>query len=165
MSIERLNSPALFGLAMLSIVLLSCSSTSGVDEIAEEDGISPSGVVDLEVVAFTDESVTLTWTAPGDDSTSGTAAAYDVPDALLAMLNLAAAGAFVTITIVVALAAFLYRRAAPAEEYLLLSTLLLVVTLGFGTITHYWFVALPFAAILCARLFSGDQKVIMSPGE
>jgi hypothetical protein len=93
------------------------------------------------------------------------AAAYDVPDALLAMLNLATAGAFVTVTVVIALAAFLYRRAAPAEEYLLLSTLLLLMTLGLGAFTHYWFVALPFAAVLCARLFSDDQKVIMSTGE
>lgn len=88
-------------------------------------------------------------------------ASYDVPDALMAMLNLAAAGAFTTIMAVVAIAAFLSKKANPLEEFLLLSLLLLFATLFFRELNHYWFIGLPFAAILCARLFSDDQKVIM----
>lgn len=60
------------------LAVVSCSSSTGVDDVAEDDGISPSGIVDLTVIGFTNSSVALTWTAPGDDSTSGTAAAYDV---------------------------------------------------------------------------------------
>lgn len=67
-----------FTILVLCLVALSCSSSTSVDDVAEEDGISPSGVSDLAVVAFTDESITLVWTAPGDDSTSGTATAYDI---------------------------------------------------------------------------------------
>ena len=89
------------------------------------------------------------------------ATAYDVPDALMAMLNLAAAGTFTTITAVVAIASFLSRKTKPLEEFLLLSLLLLFTALLFRELTHYWFIGLPFAAILCARLFSDDQKVIM----
>ncbi|OPY29142.1 MAG: hypothetical protein A4E28_01052 [Methanocella sp. PtaU1.Bin125] len=86
---------------------------------------------------------------------------YDVPDALMAMLNLAAAGAFTTIVALVALAAFLAKKAEPVEEFLLVSLLLLLATLLFQELHHYWFIGLPFAAILCARLFSDDHKVIM----
>jgi hypothetical protein len=89
------------------------------------------------------------------------ATSYDVPDTLMAMLNLAAAGAFTTITAVVALACFLSKKGKPLEEFLLLSLMLLISTLLFRELTHYWFVGLPFAVILCARLFSGDQKVII----
>jgi hypothetical protein len=88
-------------------------------------------------------------------------ASYDVPDALMAMLNLAAAGAFTTIMAVVALAAFLSKKAKPLEEFMLLSLLLLFATLFFRELNHYWFIGLPLAAILCARLFSDDRKVIM----
>ncbi len=89
------------------------------------------------------------------------ATAYDVPDALMAMLNLAAAGAFTTITAVVAIASFLSKKAKPLEEFLLLSLLLLFTALLFRELTHYWFIGLPFAVILCARLFSDDRKVII----
>ena len=79
MSSPGFHVSALLAAFVLSIVILSCSSSTGVDDdVADEDGISPSGIVDLSVVAFTNESVTISWTAPGDDSTDGTATAYDV---------------------------------------------------------------------------------------
>jgi len=50
--------------------------------------VIPSGTVtDLRTLAVTDSSATLTWTATGDDDTTGTAAIYDLrystrPDSL-----------------------------------------------------------------------------------
>jgi Leucine-rich repeat (LRR) protein len=62
---------------VLAALILSCSqSGTGPDVIDDEDGIAPSTVLDLSISGFTDHTVTLTWTAPGDDSTAGTAAAY-----------------------------------------------------------------------------------------
>ncbi|MBU0984263.1 MAG: leucine-rich repeat domain-containing protein, partial [candidate division Zixibacteria bacterium] len=57
---------------------MSCSKSSVGDDVAEDDGIAPSPILDMLVAAFSDTSVTLTWTASGDDSTSGTAASYDL---------------------------------------------------------------------------------------
>jgi len=58
------------------LTAFSCSKKStGTDE---DDGTSPSRITDLKVASFTHNSVTLSWTAPGDDSTSGTAARYDI---------------------------------------------------------------------------------------
>ena len=39
---------------------------------------APSLVADLQVTDFTSTTVTMGWTAPGDDSTVGTAAQYDI---------------------------------------------------------------------------------------
>ena len=39
----------------------------------------PAGITDLKVFNVTDVEVTLTWTAPGDDGNSGTAARYEFP--------------------------------------------------------------------------------------
>ena len=44
----------------------------------EEDGVAPSAVTDLAAGNPTFNSVTLTWTATGDDGTNGTANSYDV---------------------------------------------------------------------------------------
>ena len=60
-------------------MFVACSKNStGDDDVVQEDGIAPSAILDLAVVSFTDTSVTLSWTAPGDDSTSGTATRYDL---------------------------------------------------------------------------------------
>jgi phosphodiesterase/alkaline phosphatase D-like protein len=40
--------------------------------------IPPSDITNLATSNPTDNSITLTWTAPGDDSTSGTASQYDI---------------------------------------------------------------------------------------
>ncbi|MBI2930059.1 MAG: fibronectin type III domain-containing protein, partial [Planctomycetes bacterium] len=42
------------------------------------DGTAPAAVTNLAVTGVTSRSVTLTWTAPGDDGLAGTAAVYDV---------------------------------------------------------------------------------------
>jgi hypothetical protein len=83
------------------------------------------------------------------------------------MLNFAAAGSFITVTMVAAVAAFLWKRAGPAEEFLLLAVALTFCTLFFTEFVHYWFLGLPFAAVLGARPFSDDQNqnVIMHYGQ
>ena len=42
------------------------------------DGVAPAAVSDLAVTVVSSDSITLSWTAPGDDSNDGTAAAYDL---------------------------------------------------------------------------------------
>ena len=42
------------------------------------DTVPPAAVTDLSVASTTDSSATLTWTAPGDDGTAGTATEYDI---------------------------------------------------------------------------------------
>ncbi len=67
----------LFGAA-----LAACSGNPGdvEGELDNEDGdgIAPSVVTDLRVVSFSSTSVTLAWTATGDDTTAGTATSYDL---------------------------------------------------------------------------------------
>ncbi|KAF0244777.1 MAG: hypothetical protein FD180_2236 [Planctomycetota bacterium] len=48
------------------------AATAGTDVIA------PGAILDLAVTAATYDTLTLGWTAPGDDGASGTAASYDV---------------------------------------------------------------------------------------
>lgn len=105
------------------------------------------------------------WGISWGPAMSGISTAYLVPDTLMAMLNLAAAGSFATVTIVVAAAAFLCRRAGPFEEYLLIAVLLLFSAIFFKEYLHYWFLALPFAALLCASAFSDEQKVIIGASQ
>ncbi len=42
------------------------------------DTIAPAAVSDLSIATMTDNSITLEWTAPGDDGSVGTASAYDL---------------------------------------------------------------------------------------
>ena len=42
------------------------------------DVFAPEQVDDLQATDTTDTSVTLTWTAPGDDGATGTATSYDI---------------------------------------------------------------------------------------
>jgi hypothetical protein len=58
--------------------LISCSKLGKSNNNNVDDGYNPSGVGDLHVTAYNDSSATLQWTATGDDSTSGTAARYDL---------------------------------------------------------------------------------------
>jgi subtilisin family serine protease len=46
--------------------------------LAQPDSVPPAPVVDLTVSLIQSTRVTLTWTAPGDDSSSGTASSYDI---------------------------------------------------------------------------------------
>jgi parallel beta-helix repeat protein len=45
---------------------------------SEQDTTQPSAITDLSTVNPTQTSITLTWTAPGDDGNTGTASLYDV---------------------------------------------------------------------------------------
>jgi len=45
---------------------------------AESDAIAPAAVTDLVLSSPTSDTITLTWTAPGDDGATGTAATYDI---------------------------------------------------------------------------------------
>jgi hypothetical protein len=56
--------PALFG----------CSSSS----VAPKDAVPPAAVRDLIAIKPTSNSITLIWTAPGDNGNAGTAARYDI---------------------------------------------------------------------------------------
>ncbi|HHY83310.1 MAG TPA: hypothetical protein GX505_11650 [Clostridiales bacterium] len=47
-------------------------------EYVSDDIISPSAVTDLAVSEVSDTSITLTWTAPGDDGDVGTASVYEI---------------------------------------------------------------------------------------
>ncbi len=54
------------------------SGMSNVVNAVIEDYVAPGRVVDLTPTAATTESVTLRWTAPGNNGDQGTAAAYDL---------------------------------------------------------------------------------------
>jgi hypothetical protein len=58
------------------------SNWSGLSVVAsattEAEGVAPAAVTNLASSSPTATSVTLTWTAPGDDGTVGTAAEYDI---------------------------------------------------------------------------------------
>jgi hypothetical protein len=51
---------------------------AGCDKEEVVDSVPPAAVTDLSAVVTDEQSVTLTWIAPGDDDLEGTAAAYDV---------------------------------------------------------------------------------------
>jgi len=67
---------------------LSCSDD---EPTKPKDTTPPAAVLDLEAASSTASSITLTWTAVGDDSQSGTAARYDIrytPDSLATWENM-----------------------------------------------------------------------------
>ena len=63
-------------------VVLEGGQNNNVDDFTffkySDDTIPPSAVGDLSVYSRTPSSITLTWSAPGDDDTTGTASRYDV---------------------------------------------------------------------------------------
>lgn len=64
----------LLGLALL--VTVACSDDD--DPAGPKDEIGPAAVLDLTADFASDSSVVLTWTAPGDDDTTGTATRYEL---------------------------------------------------------------------------------------
>ncbi len=62
--------------ALAFLLLFSCSKKGGGDD--EDDGNGPYNILDLHVTAVSDSSVTLAWTATGDDADQGAAATYDI---------------------------------------------------------------------------------------
>lgn len=64
-------------LVLAGLALWSCSG-GGTDGDDGDDGNTPYNIPDFRVAGVSDSSVTLAWTATGDDSNSGTAAKYDL---------------------------------------------------------------------------------------
>jgi chitodextrinase len=54
------------------------SNIASAPTTARPDETPPAAVTDLAAAGATTASVTLAWTAPGDDGSTGTAAAYDI---------------------------------------------------------------------------------------
>ncbi len=69
-------------------LFLSCSS-KGTNDVAVDDDSYPGNIFDLRVQSVGPTSVTLAWTATGNDDTIGTATAYDMrmSDAMITELN------------------------------------------------------------------------------
>jgi hypothetical protein len=63
-------------LLILAVVILSCSDDNLVGQ--SRDVAAPRAVYDLAVGNATDVSLTISWTAPGDDGSTGTATQYDI---------------------------------------------------------------------------------------
>ena len=61
--------------ALLGPLLASCGDDKSSNPT---DTTPPAAVTNLAASSPTDSSITLTWTAPGDDGTTGTATEYDV---------------------------------------------------------------------------------------
>ena len=63
----------------LLAVVMGCGEGGGNDNgVGPSDTVSPSAVTDLRCVFSTPSSAILSWTAPGDDGHSGTAAQYQI---------------------------------------------------------------------------------------
>jgi hypothetical protein len=64
----------------IHVLIMSCGSETpaGPDETGAIDSIAPAAVTDLLTKTPTINSLTLLWTAPGDDGMAGTASQYDV---------------------------------------------------------------------------------------
>lgn len=58
--------------------LIAAAAHHGVAFAAELDGTPPAPVTDLAITATELTQLDVTWTAPGDDGTTGTAAAYEL---------------------------------------------------------------------------------------
>jgi DNA-binding beta-propeller fold protein YncE len=65
-----------FLLVSTLIVLGGCGDRS--KPTAAGDVVPPAAVTDLSIAAVAESSVTLAWTAPGDDGLDGTASAYEI---------------------------------------------------------------------------------------
>jgi Leucine-rich repeat (LRR) protein len=63
-------------ITLLGVTTCSKSSTGGDDD--GDDGNTPYMIVDVAIGSVSDSSVTLTWTATGDDADQGTASVYDI---------------------------------------------------------------------------------------
>jgi Tol biopolymer transport system component len=65
--------------AFCLIIFFGCSDDdNGVTPPPPKDTTAPAAITDLACIDITDQSVTLTWTATGDDGNSGTASTYSI---------------------------------------------------------------------------------------
>jgi hypothetical protein len=73
------RSRSLAPLVLLGLLAASCGEDGGTTKpppVLPGDTTPPAAVADLSTSSVTDASITLTWTAPGDDDTAGVASAY-----------------------------------------------------------------------------------------
>ncbi|MCG3118727.1 MAG: hypothetical protein ALAOOOJD_00983 [bacterium] len=71
-------------------IMINGNTNNGIDEfycLDDRDLSSPSRVSDFTVTATTYSTMTLEWTAPGDDATRGTATSYDIRYSFNKILN------------------------------------------------------------------------------
>jgi chitodextrinase len=54
------------------------SNIANATTLASKDEIAPAAITDLSASAVSENSIKLTWSAPGDDGKSGTATGYDI---------------------------------------------------------------------------------------
>ena len=80
MTVSRLSAGTTyyFNIKALSASEDHLSNTVTLTTLSSPDTISPAAITDLAASNITTSSVTLTWTAPGDDGSTGTATTYDV---------------------------------------------------------------------------------------
>ena len=71
--------PAWALVVVTAVLVFGCANNpTDVDDDEPDDLIPPATVNDLHVTASTPSSLTLQWTAPGDDGTEGFAQSYDL---------------------------------------------------------------------------------------
>ncbi|OPY29143.1 MAG: hypothetical protein A4E28_01053 [Methanocella sp. PtaU1.Bin125] len=89
---------------------------------------------------------------------AGGVASYRTSDPLMLAANIAMATSMFTSMIIIGFAsAFKDRKLSTAETYFLLSAAGFALTILIRQYLHYWVLALPFLALLCARLFKKDR--------
>lgn len=74
-------------LCLSSVVAHADGSIQASFTVREPDGVRPAAVQNLTVILATVDSLTLTWTAPGDDGDQGRATRYEVRYALSSITN------------------------------------------------------------------------------
>jgi hypothetical protein len=82
------NRMHLYIFVLFLVLFPACSSDDGpVDPGGGDpaDSTAPAAVTNLAVSASTETSITVSWTAPGDDGDTGTAAQYDIRHAATAI--------------------------------------------------------------------------------
>ncbi len=67
-----------FWLIAITLVGLGCGDDKATDPSPDPDTTPPAAVDDLAIVSSTGSSLTLSWTAPGDDGEIGRASEYDL---------------------------------------------------------------------------------------
>lgn len=88
----------------------------------------------------------------------GDVTSYRADSPVLLAANIAMATAMFTSFIVIALAGVARnRKLSPVEQYFLLSAIGFTLTILVRQYLHYWVLAVPFYALLCARLFRENE--------
>jgi hypothetical protein len=97
-----------------------------------------------------------------DDSVGSSVTSYVASNPVTLAVNIMVAVAMFTSLLVFALANFVKDRpATPRDDYFLLAAVLFAGTILIRQYLHYWILALPFIALLCARQFR-DKGAIKS---